>query len=192
MSEKSSKDILASIREGDAKFLEWLYADNRQSFIFWAAQTYNCTEDMAVEVYQKAFTILYTNARDGKLKELTSTVKTYLFSIGKNLFREQFRSKHNQTLQIDDVGHSIIEGSNLDHKLSDQYQSNHHKKLVSSLLDEIGDPCRQLLKLVYIDGYSTEAVVREMNYSDERVVRKRKSLCLKKMREIVNDKNIEL
>jgi hypothetical protein len=48
------------------------------------------------------------------------------------------------------------------------------------------------LKLVFIDGYSTEAVVREMNYSDERVVRKRKSLCLKKMREIVNDKNIEL
>ena len=147
MSEKSSKDILASIREGDAKFLEWLYADNRQSFIFWAAQTYNCTEDMAVEVYQKAFTILYTNARDGKLKELTSTVKTYLFSIGKNLFREQFRSKHNQTLQIDDIGHSIIEGSNLDHKLSDQYQSNHHKKLVSSLLDEIGLIIVALFKL---------------------------------------------
>lgn len=192
MSEKSSKDILASIREGDAKFLEWLYTDNRQSFVFWAAQTYNCEESTAVEIYQKAFTILYTNARDGKLVELTSTVKTYLFSIGKNLFRELFRSKHNQTVQIDDVGHTVIEGSNLDHKLNDTYQSNHYKNLVKSLLDEIGDPCRQLLKLVFIDGYSTEAVVREMNYSDERVVRKRKSLCLKKMREIVNDKNIEL
>ena len=192
MSEKSSKDILASIREGDAKFLEWLYTDNRQSFVFWAAQTYSCEETTAVEIYQKAFTILYTNARDGKLVELTSTVKTYLFSIGKNLFRELFRSKHNQTVQIDDVGHTVIEGSNLDHKLNDTYQSNHYKNLVKSLLDEIGDPCRQLLKLVFIDGYSTEAVVREMNYSDERVVRKRKSLCLKKMREIVNDKNIEL
>ena len=192
MSEKSSKDILASIREGDAKFLEWLYTDNRQSFVFWAAQTYSCEESTAVEIYQKAFTILYTNARDGKLVELTSTVKTYLFSIGKNLFRELFRSKHNQTVQIDDVGHTVIEGSNLDHKLNDTYQSNHYKNLVKSLLDEIGDPCRQLLKLVFIDGYSTEAVVREMNYSDERVVRKRKSLCLKKMREIVNDKNIEL
>jgi len=31
-------------------------------------------------------------------------------------------------------------------------------------------------------------VVEEMNYSDERVVRKRKSLCLKRMREIVAGK----
>jgi hypothetical protein len=41
---------------------------------------------------------------------------------------------------------------------------------------------------MFIKGYSAEAVVREMNYSDERVVRKRKSLCLKKMREMVAEK----
>jgi hypothetical protein len=59
---------------------------------------------------------------------------------------------------------------------------------VKKLLVEIGEPCKTLLTLIFIHNYSNDAVVEEMNYSDERVVRKRKSLCLKRMREIVAGK----
>jgi hypothetical protein len=47
------------------------------------------------------------------------------------------------------------------------------------------------MELIFIRGYSADAVVDEMGYSDERVVRKRKSLCLKQMRELLT-KNSEL
>ena len=42
-------------------------------------------QDEAAEVYQKAFTIFYFNIRDGKLTELSASLETYLFGIGKRV-----------------------------------------------------------------------------------------------------------
>lgn len=189
MLEKNDNQILESIKLGEPKVLEKLYDDIRQPFLVWASQLYQCETEDAVEIYQKAYTILYMNVRNGKLTSLTSSVKTYLFSIGKNLFREKFRNKHNRLVNIDDVSNTTSFNAEVDAHVLDAYESTHQKELVRKLLAEIGDPCSTLLELMFIKGYSAEAVVREMNYSDERVVRKRKSLCLKKMREMVAERN---
>lgn len=189
MSEKEKNTVIEAIKRGDNKVLERLYNDNRQPFMVWVYQLYQCTEEDAVEIYQKAYTILYMNVRDGKLTELTSSVKTYLFSIGKNLVREKFRSKHNRTVNLDDVSNTNAVQGQVDSGILDSYQEEHQKNMVQELLNEIGDPCQTLLKLMFIEGYSSEAVVHAMGYSDERVVRKRKSLCLKKLREMVAEKN---
>jgi RNA polymerase sigma factor (sigma-70 family) len=124
----------------------------------------------------------------GKLTKLTSSVKTYLFSIGKNLFREKFRDKHNKLVNLDDVSNTSIVQETVDNSVLDAYHNNHQKMLVKKLLAEIGDPCKTLLQLIFIQNYSVDAVVETMNYSDDRVVRKRKSLCLKKMREMVAER----
>lgn len=176
---------LDAIKNGNPKVLEKLYDENRKPFIIWAIQLYSCAEEDAIEVYQKAYTILYMNVRNGKLVKLTSSIKTYLFSIGKNLFREKFRDKHNKLVNLDDVSNTSAVLNQVDNNILDAYQKNHQKELVRQLLDEVGDPCRKLLQLMFIQGYSADAVVEEMGYSDERVVRKRKSLCLKKLREMV-------
>lgn len=189
MSEKKQNAVILAIKRGDNKVLEKLYNDNRQPFLIWVYQLYQCSEEDAVEIYQKAYTILYMNVRDGKLVELTSSIKTYLFSIGKNLVREKFRSKHNATVNLDDVSNTTAIQSQLDDDILDAYQEEHQKNIVRELLNEIGDPCKTLLELMFIKGYSSDAVVHAMNYSDERVVRKRKSLCLKKLREMVAEKN---
>ena len=189
MLEKNDNQILESIKRGEPKVLEKLYDDIRQPFLVWASQLYQCETEDAVEIYQKAYTILYMNVRNGKLTSLTSSVKTYLFSIGKNLFREKFRNKHKRLVNIDDVSNTTSFNAEVDAHVLDAYESTHQKELVRKLLAEIGDPCSTLLELMFIKGYSAEAVVREMNYSDERVVRKRKSLCLKKMREMVAERN---
>jgi len=188
MLEKKDNQILDAIRKGDPKTLERLYDENRQPFLVWASQLYQCDGEDAVEIYQKAYTILYMNVRNGKLTNLTSSVKTYLFSIGKNLFREKFRDKHNRLVNLDDVSNSSAFNDQVDANILANYQNTHQKELVKHLLNEIGNPCKKLLELMFIRGYSAEAVVREMEYSDERVVRKRKSLCLKKLREMVAEK----
>jgi RNA polymerase sigma-70 factor (ECF subfamily) len=188
MLEKKDNQILEAIKRGDPKVLEKLYDDNRQPFLVWASQSYQCESEDAVEIYQKAYTILYLNVRNEKLTSLTSTIKTYLFSIGKNLFREKFRDKHNRLVNLDDVSNTNAIDNHLDTNVFDNYQDEHQKELVRHLLNEIGNPCKKLLELMFIQGYSAEAVVHEMGYSDERVVRKRKSLCLKKLREMVAEK----
>jgi RNA polymerase sigma factor (sigma-70 family) len=128
------------------------------------------------------------NVRNEKLTQLTSSVKTYLFSIGKNLFREKFRNKHNRLVNLEDVSNTNAVKVEVDIDVLNEYEDAHQKEIVRYLLDQIGDPCKTLLNLMFIKGYSPDAVVREMGYSDERVVRKRKSLCLKKLRGMVAEK----
>jgi DNA-directed RNA polymerase specialized sigma24 family protein len=91
-------------------------------------------------------------------------------------------------VNIDDISNTTNFDAEVDANVLESYENTHQKELVRKLLAEIGNPCSTLLELMFIKGYSAEAVVREMNYSDERVVRKRKSLCLKKMREMVAEK----
>lgn len=190
---KADAANLAAIRGGNSKTLEKLYDENRKAFLVWAIQLYHCNEEDAIEIYQKAFTIFYFNVKNGKLTELTSSLKTYLFSIGKNLFREKFRDKHQKTVNIDDVSNTAALDDKIDNHILDNYQKDHQKQVVRHLLDQIGDPCKKLLELMFIQGYAPDAVVQEMGYSDERVVRKRKSLCLKKLREMVaSEKNSKL
>ena len=185
MLEEKENQVLEAIKRGDPKVLERLYDEIRQPFLVWAIQFYQCESEDALEIYQKAYTILYMNVRNEKLTKLTSSVKTYLFSIGKNLFREKFRNKHNRLVNLEDVSNTNAVKVEVDIEVLNEYEDAHQKEIVRYLLDQIGDPCKTLLNLMFIKGYSADAVVREMGYSDERVVRKRKSLCLKKLREIV-------
>ena len=188
MLEKKENQVLEAIKRGDPKVLERLYDEIRQPFLVWAVQFYQCEDEDAIEIYQKAYTILYMNVRNEKLTNLTSSIKTYLFSIGKNLFREKFRNKHNRLVNLEDVSNTNAVKVEVDTDVLNEYEDTHQKEIVRYLLDEIGDPCKTLLNLMFIKGYSADSVVREMGYSDERVVRKRKSLCLKKLREMVTEK----
>lgn len=176
--------LLHQIKSGDPKLMQRLYNDQRGPFVTWAVQQYRCDEEDAVDIFQRSFTLLYLNIRNDKLTVLTSSLKTYLFSIGKNLFRETFRDKHRQTVTLED---NTEVREKLDTNILDEYHQSHQKEVVRKLLSRIGEPCKTLLELMFIHGYSTEAVVEEMGYSDERVVRKRKCLCLKKMREMLKE-----
>ncbi len=179
----SDNSLLEAIAQNDAKTMERLYNEYRRPFIVWAGQTYHSEEEDAIEIFQKAFTILYFNVRQGKLTTLTSSLKTYIFSIGKNLYREKFRDKHTGHISIDDPNTFTVLSEQVDNSILDAHQNAHQREVVRSLLEQIGDPCRKLLNLIFIQGVPPKEVVDLMGYSDDRVVRKRKSLCLKQLRE---------
>ena len=173
--------LLEDIKKGDDLLLEKLYAEYRSEFIIWAGRRYNCADSTSAEVYQKAFTILYFNIKDDKITELKSSLKTYLFAIGKNVFRERFRDKHQQTLELD-KGAEVQE---VDYHIDRNYQKEHQKKVVAKLLERIGEPCKTVLHLFFFKRYSVEAIAYSMGYKDERVVSKRKSVCLKQLRKLM-------
>lgn len=177
-----NEQLLAQIKRGDPRVLEQLYKKYRPMFITWAESNFDCDEDDAVDIFQRSFTFLYYNIKDDKLTTLTSSLKTYLFSIGRNLFRAKFRDKHSSLLSIE--GNMEVD-EKMDSNILDDYNHAHEKELVRKLLNKIGDPCKTLLELIYIHNYAVESIVEEMDYSDERVVRKRKCLCLKRLREMI-------
>ncbi|MEM7103564.1 MAG: sigma-70 family RNA polymerase sigma factor [Bacteroidota bacterium] len=177
----TEKVRLEQIRMGDQRLLQQLYHEYRENFLAWGAQKFSCPREDAVDVYQKAFTIFYFNIKEGKLTELTSSLKTYLFSIGRNVFLKRFRDKH---LKVSDLDDTVIK-SQVDYSIMDSYNHRDQADLVRRLLNMIGEPCRQLLELLFIKAYSTDAVMHTMELKNEQAVRKRKFLCLKKMRDLI-------
>ena len=53
------------------------------------------------------------------------------------------------------------------------------------LLQKIGEPCKTVLDLFYLQGYALDAIAVEMEYKNEQVVAKRKFICLQQMRNLL-------
>ena len=156
---EKDNELLSIIKEGNPKVLEQIYDEYRRPFLLWAVQNYKCDDDAALEVYQKAYTILYFNIKSGKLQQLSSSLKTYLFAVGKNLFYERMRDKTLQVVHIDEVMNNTALQTQVDNSILEHYQQQHQKELVKKLLNKIGDPCRKMLSLIFIDGLGHKEVL---------------------------------
>lgn len=188
MNEKHNEQILEAIRKNDRRALQEYYNHYRELFVAWSFKHYQLAPEEGAEIYQQVYVIMYKNVLRGKLEKFSSKPMTYLCSIGRNLIVNYWRENTKATAipieELPEEKEVIIEEDTLEEK-ERQLQN---KELVQDLLSKIGDPCAKILRMLFVSGMDTEEVREIMNYSDERVVRKRKSLCLKRMREMAQEK----
>ncbi|MBX7243161.1 MAG: sigma-70 family RNA polymerase sigma factor [Bacteroidia bacterium] len=173
-----NEELIKQIREGNERALNPVYEANRKPFIRWAIWNYKCDDYDAADVYQKAFAIFYFNIKDGKLVTLTSKVETYLYAIGKRLFLEKQRDKHQQNLNLEDVP----EVSQLDISYFDKESQTQRQLVVEGLLKKVGEACSRVLKMYYYHKFSMEAIAEEMDYKNDFVAKKKKYECLQKLK----------
>ncbi len=174
-------DLLGQIRQGDRKFLQGLYDKYRDEFVLWASKNYRCDDDLAAEVYQQTFITLFYNVKNQKLIQLNSSLKTYLFAIGKNLLRDQFKilQRRQEILQV------VVDTSEMDNSIIERYEQSNMKGVVRQLLLKIGEPCKTVLELFYFQNYSMDSIAQTMDYKTEQIAAKRKFICLRQMRSLM-------
>ena len=103
---------LDSFKNGGQAYLKVFYNKYRDEFTHWAIKHYSIDDDIAAETYQQTMITLYYNVQENKLTTLKSSLKTYLFAIGKNLLREHYKSANrieNLEVHVDTEG---IDNSN--------------------------------------------------------------------------------
>ena len=178
----SEEELLKNIRSGDRVILRKVYNQYRPAFGTWVSKYYGCDQDMAAEIYQRAFITLYYNVKDGKLTDLTSSIKTYLFAIGRNLMRDHYKL----TTRRKEIMEVVVDKGAIDNQVLERYEQSDMKETVKDLLQQIGEPCKTVLDLFYLRGYALEAIASEMNYKSEQIAAKRKFICLKQMRQMLS------
>ncbi|MEO1434632.1 MAG: sigma-70 family RNA polymerase sigma factor, partial [Bacteroidota bacterium] len=125
------------------------------------------------------------NIRDGKLElPLKSTLKTYLLGIGKHYFHKRYFNKYGQVTDIGLPEHMQWSLSSRP-EIVDYFNDEWKARLVADLLNQLGEPCKELLTLSFLKGYSSEALAKSMNIPSEGAARRRKSYCLDKLRSLV-------
>ena len=176
------QQLIAQIKEGNEASLVEVYQRYRPPFIQWAQNSYKVDESTAADVFQDAVICLYRNIVKGKLENLTSSLKTYLFAIGKNVLRKKLQTP--VALDHDDL--RVVE--NLQAEPVDHFAENDRQRLVARLMDTIGEPCRSILQYYYFRGFSMEAIAQAMNYKNENVVKTQKLRCLTSLKKMMRER----
>ena len=174
--------IVEQIKLSGKGALANLYQEHRKEFILWAINSHHCDEDDAKDIYQTTIISFYENVVGGKLSELSSTPKTYLFAIGKNKIREMQRNKGKRS--------SLEEN----HDIPDEIEELSDPALLQLTilsLKQIGEPCKSLLQEVYYHQSSMSAIVAKLSYKNEDAAKSQKYKCLVRLRKIFKDLQIK-
>lgn len=173
---------LEDLRKGSEKTLRKVYEENRDKFLNYAKR-YNLSEDENIDIYQDAYVIFYDNVVSGKIEGFTSSISTYLFSIGKYLIFDQMR-KNKKTVSGDFnlslVGETDEQTSDFEMERSDLTTE---QALLQKYFSTLGTKCQELLSLFYYRGFTIQEIMEAKNYNSENVVKAAKSRCMKTLRE---------
>lgn len=177
----NGQEVVEKIRRGDQSVIAEIYRQLRPEFLSWAAMRFKVDQEQIIDVFQESVIVFYRNVAKGKLTELNISVKTYLFAIGKNLLLKALRDEKQQ-VNIDELPANILEDWNLDKA----YEQSHQKELLSNALDNLGDPCKQIILMFYYRDFSMEAIQEQLGYKSEAVARTQKKRCMQYLRDILN------
>src|SRR4051794_41115573 len=81
---ESDQQLIESLKQGNADALQQFYSAHRREFISWVQKAFGYPPEEATDIYQDSIIVVYENILSEKITSLNASLKTYLFSIGKN------------------------------------------------------------------------------------------------------------
>jgi RNA polymerase sigma factor (sigma-70 family) len=167
-------DIVEQIKQEGDRALTDLYVRYRTEFIQWLCGRLGCDKELAKDIYQQSILIFYENIQSGKLTTLTSQVKTYLFSIGRNKYYEAVREQRkSDAFKPDEVEEEALPEELL--------------QKVEAKLEILGEPCRSLLIAYYYHKRSMEQLVLMFDYKNADSAKNQKYKCLERLRKLMKE-----
>lgn len=173
--------LINCLKKGNKDALDTIYVQYKNEFLLYARQFSMHEEDLK-DIYQDSIIILYENVRSGKLTELSSSLKTYLFAIGKYKIYSQL-NKLKVTVEVSSPPEPYEEMEVFPVELSQQRQ-----KQLQQAYGQLGKKCRQLLRLFYYESQSIDSIKTTLHYSSKDVVKSLKHRCLKQLKELIRNK----
>jgi RNA polymerase sigma factor (sigma-70 family) len=174
----SVADWIQKIKTNENEALKEIYLLCRQDCLTWLQKEHQCSVDDALDIFQMSITILYDNVVSGKLNELTSNIKTYVFGIARNKALELHRNKRD--IVSDDIISKLASYISSEESVEDEA----HIKLACQSLDELGDPCKTVLMQYYYHDKSMDEITATMNYKNTDTTKNQKYKCLKRLQNI--------
>lgn len=139
----------------------------------------NGTPADAADIFQDAVIVFYENARKDQF-DLRSSIRTYLYSICKNLWMNRLRAQKRQTTIDDQLDAIPIEPKSLE-----VLQNNERQELIIQLMETLGEDCKKVLSLYYFDRFRMKAIAGQMGFANEQVAKNKKAKCMKRLKTLI-------
>ena len=172
--------LISRLQRADNSALEEIYKTHRKGFVNWITFAHRCSEEEAIDFYQYSIISFYEKVVEGSIEEMNDAgIKTYLYSIGKNKLladsRKQSRISYQE--ELEDV--ELEESSEVE-------EAKERKEFLTTILENLGEPCRQILKLFYFNNLSTDEIAEIMDYKNGNTVKNLKYKCLQRVKKKLN------
>lgn len=171
----SDRDIIELIRQGrDERAFAKLYAHFPK--VRRLVRNNSGSADDAKDVFQDALIIFHRKARSAEFA-LTSSISTYLFSVCRNLWREELR-RRGRTLARWEVTELPEETAELAAILAREGEYATAEKALGTL----GERCLEVLKRFYITREPLQQIAQVLGLAGEGAAKTRKYKCLEEAR----------
>lgn len=175
--EKKEAEIQSRLRKGDREALQWVYTEYKEAFFAYLMNRIEAKEELE-DLYQDSVVALFQNFTLKQLNLDTSSIKTYLFAIGKNKAAARFRGP--RMVVQDDIFLKETVYQVEENELSEEQNA------LRKAFKLLGESCRELLKMHYYRGLTDKEVQEMTDYKDINTIKSSRSRCLKKLKNLIN------
>ena len=140
----------------------------------------------AYDVFQEGILVLFEKAADPSFA-LTCKLSTYLFAVCKRIWFKKTQQRSNTSSL--DIGKRTDEDNDEDLASYDEDIDVHREKesnfdKLEHSLDQLGSPCKELLRAFYIDDKSMQEIAAAFNYTNAENAKTQKYKCLNRLKKI--------
>ncbi len=179
------KSIFQELQNGDESGLIKVYQRFGDEFVGYAKKKYGIDNDNARDFFIESVIEFRRNVVNGKLSQLDGNVKTYLFTIGRNLILNHIREN-----KLDYVADMKDYQSESQESHQEVLEKREFVLSFSSVFKQLPENCYEILKLFYYQNMTNKQVQQKLAYQSIETVRTRKYKCTRKLKQLISDQNM--
>jgi RNA polymerase sigma factor (sigma-70 family) len=142
--------------------------------------THGGSEEEAKDIFQESVIIFYEKVQQPDF-ELSSSIATFLYSISHRLWLKKIRDVKSHESDLSQC-------KNLPFESEFDIENQENTQVIDHLLEELGNPCKTLLKNYYYQKMSMKEIATAMDYSSENVAKNQKYKCIERAKKILKAK----
>lgn len=173
MSSPTVSELLSQNRKEQKKAIELLHAYCMPRLLAMMRDMQNLPMEPG-DIFQDAVTVVFQNVKTGTF-EGRSSLTTYTLSICKNILFYKLR-KENLMPKIDLQD---------DGSYTETIEKTFRLRLMSKVMEELNDACRELLKDFYYQKLTMDEVAEKYGLINRQNARNKKWRCMKRLMQIV-------
>lgn len=173
--------LVDQLKADNLKALDEVYLTYKEEF-FLFARTFSIPAEDIPDIYQETIISLYENIQNKKLEQLTSTLKTYLFAVGKFKIYKQLDKNKKRTAHGEHPIHVSEEMQLFEAEADEERQ-----RRLQKAFKDLGAKCQKILELYYYKGMTLDEIQSALDYTSKDVLKSQKSRCLKQLKALVGN-----
>ncbi|MEM7105898.1 MAG: sigma-70 family RNA polymerase sigma factor [Bacteroidota bacterium] len=177
-----NQSILNDIRDNPEKTMRRLYKEFRKGFMSWTSHRFGIDKEDSKDIFQETMVAFFVNAISGRLTKLTST-KAYIYAIGRNKILN-FLEGNSKIVSMELVNELRVEIH--DNTIIESISLNHRQQIIADAIGKLGENCQKLLKLLFFERFSHEAIAQRLNYSNAESSRTMRRRCLNNLEKMLD------